>query len=676
MFCNRRSKHTARHTSKFPRAVQTITSSSILKEAQYDLPFVDVYYHKRDHSLMIVLHNPYSLELQSHIDWHTELHSNLGFRNYLEYVSESVSDWVKEEDAKYQAQMLSKELEKMRMEEDMASRASDRSKSRAKSPKKAGSRSHSPKSSRSSSADRPSSSESQNMFIREGSIKAWKIEQDRMKAEEEELERVKSAKRSKSAKKKDEEKDKKRPGSRGSAKSKRSQVETEPEPQQDAEPQVDEKYWPFTGYDVGNNLVHASGITTTLFPSDGGQIRSERTEFTQGVSSVKTSVLKDGHIFTVHVLDPLEPGDASGDEDTDGLKRDELEKSETEKSEKDDDKDTRHGETGSLFKKAVSSRSSKRKSVSAFGSITGLMKDGMTLSFSQYGATGESIDGKKRQPEPYIAPITTPSPVPPPSSPAKSSKKGREKSIATPEPPPPLTDDESEKEKEEEKKDEEKPFTQSFQQIYITCPDGLNVQYFLESSIGQCVKSEEDNRRLLVKQSFPFSTKGLQSCEAVRNKYSNKELSRVITSEGTVVKNMVDGTVQVLYADGTVSIHTGPWPIFTSRSSSPQRSSSARSQSGEAVDTPKKGTSKNTSGKTEPTNDELDSLEQGTWTITYPSGERMRYKTDAAAEELRSVMVCVASDPETTQDNCTSLLRQRLLRAIDSLSKLEAEESS
>jgi hypothetical protein len=40
------------------------------------------------------------------------------------------------------------------------------------------------------------------MFIREGSLKAWKIEQDKIKSEEEEKERVKSAKRSKSPKSK------------------------------------------------------------------------------------------------------------------------------------------------------------------------------------------------------------------------------------------------------------------------------------------------------------------------------------------------------------------------------------------------------------------------------------------------------------------------------------------
>jgi hypothetical protein len=37
------------------------------------------------------------------------------------------------------------------------------------------------------------------------------------------------------------------------------------------------------GYDVGNELIHASGSISTLFPADGGQIRTERTDFVQGV---------------------------------------------------------------------------------------------------------------------------------------------------------------------------------------------------------------------------------------------------------------------------------------------------------------------------------------------------------------------------------------------------------
>jgi len=55
----------------------------------------------------------------------------------------------------------------------------------------------------------------------------------------------------------------------------------------------------------------------------------------------------------------------------------------------------------------------------------------------------------------------------------------------------------------------------------------------------------EEDRRLLIRQSYPYKTKGEQPCEAKRKKYALSELSRVITSEGTVVKNMVDGSIEV-----------------------------------------------------------------------------------------------------------------------------------
>ena len=61
-------------------------------------------------------------------------------------------------------------------------------------------RSKSPKSPRGSSQERPTSA-SENFTVREGSLKAWKLEQDKIKAEEDEKERVRSAKRSKSPKK-------------------------------------------------------------------------------------------------------------------------------------------------------------------------------------------------------------------------------------------------------------------------------------------------------------------------------------------------------------------------------------------------------------------------------------------------------------------------------------------
>ena len=37
---------------------------------------------------------------------------------------------------------------------------------------------------------------------------------------------------------------------------------------------------------------------------------------------------------------------------------------------------------------------------------------------------------------------------------------------------------------EEEKVEDDTPVDQPFQQLFVTCPDGLNVRYFLESSVG------------------------------------------------------------------------------------------------------------------------------------------------------------------------------------------------
>ena len=50
---------------------------------------------------------------------------------------------------------------------------------------------------------------------------------------------------------------------------------------------------------------------------------------------MKATVLKDGHIFSVHILDPKENSVGSDDEDDTDSKKDEKEKSEYEKSEKD-----------------------------------------------------------------------------------------------------------------------------------------------------------------------------------------------------------------------------------------------------------------------------------------------------------------------------------------------------
>ncbi|XP_052808404.1 uncharacterized protein LOC128237158 isoform X2 [Mya arenaria] len=72
-------------------------------------------------------------------------------------------------------------------------------------------------------------------------------------------------------------------------------------------------------------------------------------------------------------------------------------------------------------------------------------------------------------------------------------------------------------EKEETKSLKPPAIEQPFQQLFFSCPDGLNVKNMLESHIGMRLLAEDD-RRLLVRQSYPFKTDGHQACEATRKK--------------------------------------------------------------------------------------------------------------------------------------------------------------
>ena len=123
-----------------------------------------------------------------------------------------------------------------------------------------------------------------------------------------------------------------------------------------------------------NQMVHVSGSTTSLFPADGGQIRTEKIQFIQGIylslcfctlllflqretvcfsfplffclrsgkAAVQITVLKDGHHFVVHVIDPKEDPfaveepilDESSSSATNTHSGSEKEKAEVESSEK------------------------------------------------------------------------------------------------------------------------------------------------------------------------------------------------------------------------------------------------------------------------------------------------------------------------------------------------------
>lgn len=61
---------------------------------------------------------------------------------------------------------------------------------------------------------------------------------------------------------------------------------------------------------------------------------------------------------------------------------------------------------------------------------------------------------------------------------------------------------------------------------------------------GKCDKSEEATGALWVRQKYAIRSKGVNSCEVLRQQ-AMKEASRVVTCDGTVIKTMLDGTAEV-----------------------------------------------------------------------------------------------------------------------------------
>ncbi|XP_017670226.1 PREDICTED: sperm-associated antigen 17 isoform X7 [Lepidothrix coronata] len=234
----------------------------VLHTASQEYRCIDTFYHNQDNSLLMVFHNPMNQYRLCQETWDIALHSNVGFRNYLELVANSIEDWVREEEAKYQEEKMGK--------------------------------TSGPESIRESQ-----SNNGESPIIREDSLKAWKKEQDRLREEE-----TKGKTENLGSKKKGQE--------IIDGECKDSEEKSKNEPTEASELQEDhsipepcsEKVYKFHGYNTGEDVIQISGTTQYLFPSDGGQIQVEKIEFVKGLTSVKVKVIKDNHNFFIHITDP------------------------------------------------------------------------------------------------------------------------------------------------------------------------------------------------------------------------------------------------------------------------------------------------------------------------------------------------------------------------------------
>ena len=84
-------------------------------------------------------------------------------------------------------------------------------------------------------------------------------------------------------------------------------------------------------------------------------------------------------------------------------------------------------------------------------------------------------------------------------------------------------------EEEAKKRAKDEKQRKSFQNLYMTCPDGLHLEYLNDGTYG----SAADKGGVVIRQRYPVKGPG-------RQKPAMEEVSRTIMTNGTVIK-VIDG---------------------------------------------------------------------------------------------------------------------------------------
>ncbi|XP_038614501.1 sperm-associated antigen 17 isoform X2 [Tachyglossus aculeatus] len=621
----------------------------VLQDAVLQFRCVDSYYYSQDSSLLLVLHNPMSPKRQSRESWSVALHSNVGFRNYLELVASSIEEWTTKEEAVYQEEKMARDLEAATRGQQLPSMGKAATVSSA----------HPPASLKKSKSFKTSGRVEevtehiveQNLFIREDSLKAWKEEQDRLAEEERWKEEKKAEKKGKSpGKKKGLVTEPSSPSdiksSKGLQKKSSSRERTHEDIVKTSQPPEQApctaaaselgKTYPFHGYNMGEVPVHVSGSSQFLYPADGGQIQVEKTEFTKGATFVKVKVTKDKHHFFVHIIDP---------------------KRNLAKVGKDPEPDTEPGWP-----------QRKKANVSKFGSFSATLDNGIHLSISCHGPSGATPEEKDVDLEAILdipsVHIPTVVPAPPPASAGRG--KGSAKSQTTAK----ETRASEEISKPEEKKEEVEPEPEppqetseapTFHSLNISCPSGLVLTFLGQLTPGPNGASQPTAPEVVVRQSYPLRVQ-LSGLSKTVLPPVDQEVSRVTTCHGTVVKYMVDGSSQILFASGAVSRSPDSNPVLARPMDSPSMSSASQIKCEQvpSESTIKKGKGPKSTTMLLPRAEMLEapleilpqaanSMEvgAGTWITTTPSGTQVGTKGPERLTGLATLLSFPATDPVT-----------------------------
>ncbi|XP_031140996.1 sperm-associated antigen 17 isoform X4 [Sander lucioperca] len=537
----------------------------VLQLASEEYRCLDTFRGSHNNILYIFCHNPMSSYRQCKDFWDVALHTDVKFRTYLEHVADSISDWTKEEELKREAMQL-------------------RNLSPAESP---------------TDEKATNSAEEKNALepvIRKGSLKAWKLEQEQLmeedtakKSKQDNIPKGKQPKEEALSKDIKKTLKKSRAETAGSsAKTPSESITTTVSPVEENKElhSTEELFNGFTGYSMDGKLIHVSGRCQYLFPSDGGRITVENVSYIEGSSLMKLAVKKDGHHFNTYVdqivVDPAKPLPQPQDKETNGRKED------FKMSEPVEMKIVKHG------------------------SLSAVLDNGIHLSYSFYGPTGE-YRVSPQETEQGTPETSTFAPIPLSSSSTHQSKGTDLVSIPSkthssaghtrpPESQVPHIHMDAQKHTVGEVCEGRPALLSSpFNSLNLSVPNGLLLQFLREDTQG--VSSEEQG--MLVKQGFPLHGRGV--VEQLQDPSLSKELSRIVTSQGTVIRYMRDGSTEVLFADGSVSFSQDSGPVWVPDSEIEEENTSQETED----------------NKKEQSSEKEADAQRGCWLTTTPSGARI-----------------------------------------------------
>ena len=479
-----------------------------LQDCYYERPHLSAYKCKQDNSLLLAFSNPRNHKMFYCDNWESRSFTNVGFRKYLRYVAQDISDWLVKQESTYMAKLLAEDLDEETTQEEAKAKNDKKDKGKK-------GRAASPKKGKNAEVKENPEDKTYSPFITEdfqhkASLKFQKTEEEELKkAEEAKLagkgKRGGSKSPTRRAPTKTPDKNIVRTTTGEKVPSRRSEsvhsVDLEREP------------YPFTSYDLANQLMVASGLTVTLLPSDGGIIRAERFRFETGRESVRVSSIVESNVFSVHVGSPVMEMDP------------------------------------------------ENPVCSHFGSITANLTNGMVLSMSAFGDGGICPEGAPYTPKPgqigTVGPPEAATPQPNSNASPAGKKAARNKSPQKSRSRSPKSREEKEPPKEaakeelvpsseegarqtvEENKKEPPTYTKS--PLTATYPNGLSMKFLYS-------KDDADRTLITVRQSYEVRRHPIS--------HPGAETSRLVTPEGCTIRFLPTGETQILYPDGSMYLTT------------------------------------------------------------------------------------------------------------------------